>query len=246
MARWTRAIAALPFHDGAVLDLGCAFGFTTRLLKRRGYDATGVDSSEAYIERAIRADPSGTYLVGDAAHVPLPDGSFDGVLFLDVLEHLPDAQGAIREVARVLRPGGTLALSVPYRGPLAWLDSLNLYARFVKRTGHGRFPPEIAATGHHRHFSVNEARALLGDDFSVRAVRRTGLGIAELVHLPMLFAFRWVAPLEWVYQRAAFVYYTAYLAEDMLPLGPLGYHLMVVATRRPSGEQSQPEQLVQE
>jgi SAM-dependent methyltransferase len=242
VARWTRAIAALPFHDGSVLDLGCAFGFTTRLLKRRGYDATGVDGSPAYIERAKRADPLGTYLVADATRVPLPDRSFDGVLFLDVLEHLPDPQGAINEVARLLRPGGTLALSVPYRGPLARLDSLNLYARFVKRTGHGRFPPEITATGRHRHFSLDDVRAVLGNDFSMRGAQRTGLGIAELIHLPILVAFRWVAPLEWVYQRAAFVYYTAYLAEDMLPLGPLGYHLMVVATRRPSGEPIQPEQ----
>jgi SAM-dependent methyltransferase len=225
-----------------VLDLGCAFGFTARLLKRRGYDATGVDGSTAYIERAQRADPLGKYLVADATRVPLPDRSFDGVLFLDVLEHLPDPQGAINEVARLLRPGGTLALSVPYCGPLARLDSLNLYARFVKRTGHGRFPPEIMATARHRHFSLDDVRALLGHDFSIRGAHRTGLGIAELVHLPILVAFRWIAPLEWVYQRVAFVYYTAYLAEDMLPLGPLGYHLMVVATRRPSGEPIQPEQ----
>lgn len=232
VARWTRAIHALPFREGAVLDLGCAFGHTTRLLKRHGYEATGVDASADYIARARRTDPSGVYLQCDAAHVPLSDGSFDGVLFLDVLEHLPDERGAIREVARLLRPGGTLALSVPHRGPLAWLDSLNLYARLVRRTRHGRFPPEIAATGRHRHYSVRDIEALLGDDFTIRRVRRTGLGLAELVHLPILLLFRWLIPLEWAYQRAAFTYYTAYLAEDLAPLGPMGYHLMVVATRR--------------
>lgn len=231
MARWTRAIDALPFHEGAVLDLGCAFGFTTRLLRRRGYEAIGADASATYIERARRSDPSGEYLLCDAAHVPLPDHSFDGVLFLDVLEHLPDERGAIREIARLLRPGGTLALSVPYQGPLAWLDSLNLYARLVIRTGHGRFPPEIAATGRHRHYSLADVRALLGDDFAIRRVRRTGLGLAELVHLPLLALFRWLLPNEWMYQRAAFAYYSAYLADDVVRLGRMGYHLMVVATR---------------
>lgn len=236
MARWTRAINALPFHEGAVLDLGCAFGFTTRLLKRRGFDATGVDASATYIERARRSDPSGVYLRCDAARIPLPDQSFDGVLFLDVLEHLPDERGAIREVARLLRPGGTLALSVPYKGPLARLDSLNLYAQLVRRTGRGRFPPEIAATGEHRHYSIRELDDLLGADFAIRRVRRTGLGLAELIHLPILALFRWLIPLEWVYQRAAFVYYSTYLAEDIARLGPMGYHLMVVATRRSSND----------
>lgn len=232
MARWSRAIAALPFATGRVLDLGCAFGFTTRMLRRRGYDAVGVDRSPAYIARARRADPHATYLVADAARVPLPDASFDGVLLLDVLEHLPDERAAIAEVARLLAPGGTLVLSVPHRGPLAWLDSLNLYARLVRLTRHGRLPPEIAATGRHRHYSTGELRALLGGDFELRRVWRTGIGLAELVHLPLLLLLRWLLPIEPLYAACAFAYYTCYLAEDLLPLGPFGYHLMLVATRR--------------
>lgn len=232
MARWSRAIRALPFADGRVLDLGCAFGFATRMLKRAGYDAVGVDASAAYIARAKRADPKGTYLQCDATRVPLPDASFDGVIFLDVMEHLPDTEAALAEAARLLRPGGTLALSVPHRGPLWRLDSLNLYARFVRVTRHGRFPPEIAATGTHRHYSVRELRTLLGGQFQIRRVTRTGLGLAELVNLPLMVLFRWLLPLEPAYAAAAFLYYTAYLAEDIVPLGPLGYHVMVVATRR--------------
>jgi SAM-dependent methyltransferase len=232
MARWTRAIAALPFSTGRVLDLGCAFGFSTRLLRRRGYQAIGVDGSAAYIARAKHADPNGEYYFSDASHVPLPDRSFDGVLFLDVLEHLPDEAGAIAEVARVLRPGGTLVLSVPHRGPLAWLDSLNLYARFVRLTHHGRFPPEIAGTGIHRHYTVARMRALLGDQFEFRKTMRTGIGLAEPLNLLPLILFRWLIPAESAYQATAFAYYTAYLAEDVVHLGPLGYHLMVVATRR--------------
>ena len=234
MARWVRALTALPFQAGRVLDLGCAFGFATRMLERRGYDAVGIDSSPDYIAHARHANPLGTYLLADAAHVPLPDAGFDGILFLDVLEHIADEDGAVREIARLLKSGGTLVVSVPHRGPLAPLDSLNLYAAVVRATHRGLFPPEIAATGVHRHYSVAQILALLDDAFEVRRVARTGLGLAELVNLPLLLLFRWLLPLDALYQIVAFVYYTAYLVEDILPLGPLGYHLQVVATRRPS------------
>lgn len=234
MARWTRALAALPFHEGRVLDLGCAFGFATRMLERHGFDTVGVDSSPAYIARAKRASPHGTYLLADATQVPLLGATFDGILLLDVLEHLPDEGAAIREIARLLKPGGTFILSVPHRGLLSRLDSLNLYAAVVRATHHGLFPPEIAATGIHRHYSLAQIRALLGDDFEVRRVTRTGLGLAELVNLPLLLLFRWLLPLDALYQVAAFAYYTIYLIEDLLPLGPFAYHLQIVATRRTS------------
>ncbi len=232
MARWTRAIAALPPPKGRILDLGCAFGFATRRLKRAGYVTVGVDASQSYIERARRADPSGEYYVADATRTPLADNSFDGAICLDVLEHLPDERGAVAELARLVKPGGTLVLSVPYRGPLSRLDSLNLYAALVRRTRHGRFPPEIAATGVHRHYSLARVRELLGAAFEIQRTTRTGLGLAELINLPLLVAFRWLAPWERAYQVTAFAYYSAYLAEDVLPLGPCGYHLMVVAVRR--------------
>lgn len=235
MARWTRAIRALPFRGGRVLDLGCAFGFATRLLKRAGYDAVGVDASPAYIARARRADPRGEYLLADASATGLPSASFDGALLLDVLEHLADERGAIEELARTLKPGGALALSVPYRGALWWLDSLNLYATLVRATHHGLFPPEIAATGVHRHYSLAQIRALLGARFEIRRVARTGLGVAELVNLPLLVLLRWLIAWDTLYQIVAFAYYSVYLVEDIVPLGPLGYHLFVLAIRRDDG-----------
>ena len=232
MARWTRAIRALPFRRGRVLDLGCAFGFATRLLTLAGYDAVGVDASPAYITRARRSDPRGEYLLASASATGLPDASCDGVIFLDVLEHLADERGAVDEIARVLKPGGALALSVPHRGLLWRLDSLNLYAAFVRATHHGLFPPEIAATGVHRHYALAQVRALLGERFEVKRVSRTGLGVAELVNLPLLVLLRWLLPCDTLYQIVAFAYYTVYLAEDVFPLGPLGYHLFVLAERR--------------
>jgi SAM-dependent methyltransferase len=66
---------------------------------------------------------------GDVTALAFPDGSFDAVLSLDVLEHVPDYRAALREFARVLRPGGRLVLSVPFyadrdrTGTLARIDA---------------------------------------------------------------------------------------------------------------------------
>lgn len=230
MARWTRAIAALPFRQGRVLDLGCAFRLQHApvaavwlLFHGRG--------RLAQLHRAHRADPGGTYLVCDAAHVPLADRSFDGILCLDVLEHVTNERAVLAETARLLKPGGTLVLTVPQSGLLAGLDSLNLFGRLVHATRRGRFPPEIAAAGCHRHYAVDDLRALVRDAFTLVRVRRTELGVAELVHLPMLVLFRWLIRVEPLYAAAAFAYYTVYLVEYVVSLGPAGYHLLLVARR---------------
>jgi len=54
---------------------------------------------------------------GDALRLPFPDGAFDKVICAEVLEHLADDSSAMAELARVLRPGGLLAISVPRYGP---------------------------------------------------------------------------------------------------------------------------------
>ncbi len=231
MARWDRAIAALPKREGKVLDLGCAFGFSTLKLARKGYTTVGVDNSARYIAWAKRRHPDGIYLQSSAESLPLDDASFDAVLLLDVLEHVVDQVAVIREIERVLKPGGTLVLSVPHRGLLGWLDSLNLYAKLVRKTHHGIFPQEIVQTGIHRHYSVRQLQHLLGPTFHLRRVTYTGLGVAELVNLPLLLLCRYILTWEWSYQVLQYCYFLVYLLEDLLPLGPIGYHLMLVAVK---------------
>jgi SAM-dependent methyltransferase len=103
---------ALP--AGHVLNAGCGAGsFTLRLLDA-GYEVTSVDASEAFVERVRR-------LVGDRGAVELADlhalrfeaGTFDAIVCGEVLEHLDDDQTAVREFARVLKPGGVVLASVP-------------------------------------------------------------------------------------------------------------------------------------
>ncbi len=237
MARWNRAIAALPFRRGKVADVGCAFGFATLLLARKGYQTVGIDSSPHYIAWARGRHPQGEYLLCSAEALPLADASFDGVLLLDVLEHVVDQTAVIGEVRRVLKPGGTLILSVPHCGLLSWLDSLNVYAHLVAITHHGLFPQEIAQTGVHRHYSVAQLRTLLGPTFELERVFCTGLGIAELINLPLLVFCRYLFSWEGLYQILQYVYFLVYLLEDLIPFGQRGYHLMLVAKKREGSPQ---------
>ena len=93
-----------------VLDLGCGNGASTRPLARRGAWVVGADVSPTLIRHARayeRKEPLGAlYVVGDAAALPFPDAGFDRVVADMVLMDLEDGEAALREVGRVLRPGG--------------------------------------------------------------------------------------------------------------------------------------------
>ena len=102
-----------------VLDVGCQTGALAIAMAGRGADVTGVDVEEKLVEGArIRARGHGvapTFRVAVAEAMPFGDASFDAVTFVDVIEHVADARAAVREIARVLRPGGTLYLFGPNR-----------------------------------------------------------------------------------------------------------------------------------
>ncbi len=114
-----------------MLDLGCGGGRHAFEAARRGADVVALDAGEAEIRdvRAVFAamadagelDGAGRAvgLQGDARVLPFPDGAFDRVVAAEVLEHIPDDQRAMAELARVLRPGGVLAVTVPRFGPEA-------------------------------------------------------------------------------------------------------------------------------
>jgi SAM-dependent methyltransferase len=93
-------VAQLRPGDGPVVDVGCGRGQYLEAARRTGLTAIGVDLSPG-----MAVD-----LVGDAAALPLPDASVGAALALHMLYHLPDPADGLRELARVVRPGGTIVV----------------------------------------------------------------------------------------------------------------------------------------
>ena len=112
-----------------VLDMGCGGGRHAFALYRRGADVTALDLDEAELKDvaamfAAMAEagevPLGAQartVRGSAYDLPFADDSFDAVIAAEVLEHLPQDQTAMRELFRVVRPGGAVAVTVPRWGP---------------------------------------------------------------------------------------------------------------------------------
>lgn len=109
-ARWLAKFFELVPAGARVLELGCGGEnpATRRLVER--YDYVGVDISAGQLERAGKAFPGTRFVLGDVAEVELEDDSFDGVVSLFMLGHVPRAeQGLVlARIASWLRPGGLL------------------------------------------------------------------------------------------------------------------------------------------
>ncbi|MEU2728638.1 class I SAM-dependent methyltransferase [Streptomyces griseoviridis] len=113
------AVAALGLREGGrVLDAGCGTGRALPPL-RAAVGASGVvvgaDLTPAMLQAAVRAgrDGDGRLLVADVAALPLRTGSLDAVFAAGLIAHLPHPAENLRELARVVRPGGVLALFHP-------------------------------------------------------------------------------------------------------------------------------------
>jgi len=98
-----------PLSGRRVVDLGCGPGIYTQALRARGADVVPVDNSAD--EAALLGAPVEGLVLADASALPLEGGSVDGVLCSNMLEHTPDPWAVIREIERVLRPGGWAYIS---------------------------------------------------------------------------------------------------------------------------------------
>jgi SAM-dependent methyltransferase len=112
-----------------LLDLGCGGGRHAFEAMRRGATVVALDADAAELKDVMAVSggmldagelphgPGGGVVNGEALGLPFPDGAFDRIVAAEVLEHIPDDDGALRELVRVLRPGGRIAVTVPTRWP---------------------------------------------------------------------------------------------------------------------------------
>ncbi|MFI6297509.1 class I SAM-dependent methyltransferase [Nonomuraea sp. NPDC050790] len=94
-----------------LLDLGCGTGVVTAAALALGADVTAVDADLDMLEHTARAHPHAEVRLAALPELPFPDGAFDAVAGNFVIQHAPDTPATLAELHRVLRPGGTLALS---------------------------------------------------------------------------------------------------------------------------------------
>jgi SAM-dependent methyltransferase len=156
------------------LDLGCGAGRHAFEAYRRGANVVAADLNAGELEpvkgmfAAMRAEgeaPAGASaiaLTADATNLPFPDNSFDKIIAAEILEHVPRDQRAISEIARVLRPGGIAAVTVPAWFPerVCWALSTEYHevpGGHVRIFTRGELTAKLTAAGlditgsHHAH-----------------------------------------------------------------------------------------------
>ncbi|HEY8410265.1 MAG TPA: class I SAM-dependent methyltransferase [Pyrinomonadaceae bacterium] len=188
------------FRGARLLEIGCGMGTDLLQFARGGARCTGIDLTPRSIEitrhHFALYDARGAFMIADGEHLPFASESFDVVYSNGVLHHTPDTAGAIREVHRVLRPGGTAKVMLYHR------NSLNYWFEIILRRGllageflRGRSAEEIMSrvieiSNHDARplvkvYSRKQARALFGE------FREINVDVEQLTREEL----RFVAPL---------------------------------------------------
>lgn len=156
-------VARHAWQGRRVLEVGCGQGPLINYLPRFGASMVGIDMSNVSLRRAAEGvrelgwNSCVSLLQGDAENLPFGDSTFDVVVSFGVLHHTPDTEGAVQEVRRVLRAGGTAVVMLYRKGNPKWLATRVL--RFVGRmVDQRRRSGETLADRSRRIHGVNDAR----------------------------------------------------------------------------------------
>lgn len=105
----------LPLHNPTILEVGCSSGFMLKRIAQTFPDATiiGADVVVNSLKKLAETLPNIPLIRFDMMQCPLPDNSVDGVVMLNVLEHIENDASAVQQAYRILKPGGVLVIEVP-------------------------------------------------------------------------------------------------------------------------------------
>jgi SAM-dependent methyltransferase len=130
-----------------IVDLGCSTGHLLSELEERCPDAflVGVDAVARGLASAHAAVPRAALVHASVTDVPFGESTVDGVLALNLLEHIPDEGAVLRELKRVLRPGGRCVIVVPANPRL--YDAYDAYLEHERRYARGEVARKAAESG---------------------------------------------------------------------------------------------------
>ena len=173
-----RVVEAAGVADGThVLDVGCGFGGTLDHLRSRlpGCRLVGLNIDERQVSWASRlVDPGISFVTADGCRLPVADGSLDHVLAVECIFHFPSRKAFFVEVARVLKPGGTLALSDFLMAPGALAAVAETMASSAAGVGedswYGHMAKPLTPSGYERLARRTGLEPLLDDDVNRRTL----------------------------------------------------------------------------
>jgi 2-polyprenyl-3-methyl-5-hydroxy-6-metoxy-1,4-benzoquinol methylase len=164
---WLKTLLKYRLPPAKVLELGCAHGSFVALLRQVGYDAGGVELSPWIVEFGKKTFDV-PILVGPIEALEIPPGSFDAIVLMDVLEHLPNPVETMKHCLRLLKPDGLFLIQTPQ-----FRKEMN-YAELV--AGKGPFLEQLKADEHLYLFS---------DDSVTRFFKE--LGASHILFEPAIF-----------------------------------------------------------
>jgi SAM-dependent methyltransferase len=106
-------IAAVPFIKGDLLELGCGEGRGIDWIAPKATSYSAIDKIEPVINKLMSKYPQHKLIAGHFPPFPYPDGSFDTIVSFQVIEHIKDDQLFLKEIHRILKPGGTALITTP-------------------------------------------------------------------------------------------------------------------------------------
>lgn len=144
-----------------ILDAGCGKGRFVKALAKRGGLLTGIDFVEGFIKIANENVQEANFKLASVNNIPFETATFDGVLCIEVMEHIPNAEKAVKEMVRVLKPGGKLIiidkniLSLHYR----YLIPTFLFKRVQELCGKWMYPNNFPFR--EKYFTLKELNIIL-------------------------------------------------------------------------------------
>jgi 2-polyprenyl-3-methyl-5-hydroxy-6-metoxy-1,4-benzoquinol methylase len=159
-----------------VLELGCGSGQLASVLCKQGASMIASDIAQTAIDHARKLHPEVDFRTHSAEALPYEDGSFDIVMSFDVLEHLPNVDQHLREVRRVLKPGGHYLLQTPNKASNAIFETLKCRSLQWKK-----YHPSLHFFGQLRHrlnrngFFFRCVKMNTMNEFVVNKIKKVGL-----------------------------------------------------------------------
>jgi SAM-dependent methyltransferase len=176
-----------------ILDAPCGAGALAVGLRDRGYAAFGADVDPAAASRLGEA-----FTTADLSHpLPWPDGWFDAVLSVEGIEHLENRHAYLREIARVLKPGGTLVLTTP--------NIVSLRSR-VRFRGSGFFNQDPRPLREAARHPLHHIGLMTFPDLRY-ALHTSGFRLSAVAHThikPVSYLYGVLVPWAWLYTTIAF------------------------------------------